>query len=37
MITKEELKEILRDFGVHKYSSDWEELVESLMSEFEKT
>ena len=37
MITSESLKEILRDFGVHKYSSDWKELVESLMSEFEKT
>ena len=37
MITKNDLKEILRDFGVHKYSSDWEELVDSLMSEFDKT
>ena len=37
MMTKEGIKEILRDFGVHKYSSDWEKLVESLMSEFEKT
>ena len=37
MVTKEKLKETLRDFGVHKYSSDWEKLVENLMSEFEKT
>ena len=37
MITSESLKGILRDFGVHKYSSDWEKLVENLMSEFEKT
>ena len=37
MITKNDLKEILRDFGVHKYSSEWEELGDSLMSEFEKT
>ena len=37
MLTKDGLKEILRDFGVHKSSSDWEELVDSLMSEFEKT
>ena len=37
MITSESLKGILRDFGVHKSSSDWEILVESLMSEFEKT
>ena len=36
-MTKEGLKEILRDFGVHKYCSDWEDLVKNLMSEFEKT
>ena len=41
MITKERLKEILREYGVHKYCSDnangtlmWEELIESLMSEY---
>lgn len=37
MLTKNGLKEILRDFSVHKYSTDWEKLVENLMSEFEKT
>ena len=37
MITSESLKEILRDFSVHKYSTDWEKLVENLMSEFEKS
>ena len=37
MLTKNGLKEILRDFGVHKYSTDWEKLVENLMSEFEKS
>ena len=36
MITKERLKEILREYGVHKYCSDWEELIESLMSEYEE-
>ena len=34
MITKERLKEILREYGVHKYCSDLEELIESLMSEY---
>ena len=34
MITKERLKEILREYGVHKYCSDWEKLIESLMSEY---
>ena len=41
MITKERLKEILREYGVHKYCFDnangtlmWEELIESLMSEY---
>ena len=37
MITSESLEEILRDFGVHKYSKGWEKLVENLMSEYEKT
>ena len=36
MITKERLKEILREYGVHKYCSDWEALIESLMSEYEE-
>ena len=36
MITKDGLKETLREYGVHKYCSDWEDLVENLMSEFEK-
>ena len=34
MITKERLKELLREYGIHKYCSDWEELIESLMSEY---
>ena len=34
MTTKERLKKILREYGVHKYCSDWEELIESLMSEY---
>ena len=37
MITKERLKETLREYGVHKYCSDWEDLVKNLMTEFEKT
>jgi len=34
MTTKERLKKILREYGVHKYCSDWETLIESLMSEY---
>ena len=37
MVTKERLKETLREYGIHKYCSDWDNLVENLMSEFEKT
>ena len=37
MITSESLKEILRDFGVHKYCSDWDSLVNTLLSEYEKS
>ena len=37
MVTKESLKDILREYGVHKYCSDWEDLVKNLMSEFENT
>jgi len=37
MVTKERLKETLREYGVHKYCSDWEDLVKNLMTEFEKT
>ena len=37
MVTKESLKETLREYGIHKYCSDWEDLVKNLMSEFEKT
>ena len=37
MVTKERLKETLRGYGIHKYCSDWEDLVKNLMSEFEKT
>ena len=33
-MTRENLKKILREYGVHKYCSDWETLIESLMSEF---
>ena len=33
-MTRENLKKILREYGVHKYCSDWETLVESLMSEY---
>ena len=36
MTTKERLKKILREYGVHKYCSDWETLIESLMSEYEE-
>ena len=35
-MTKENLKKILREYGVHKYCSDWEALIESLMSEYEE-
>ena len=42
-MTRENLKKILREYGVHKYCSDnangalmWEELIESLMSEYEE-
>ena len=34
---KERLKETLREYGIHKYCSDWEDLVKNLMTEFEKT
>ena len=34
MVTKERLKETLREYGIHKYCSDWEKLIESLMSEY---
>ncbi len=37
MVTKESLKDTLREYGVHKYCSDWEDLVKNLMTEFEKT
>jgi len=37
MLTKDGLKEILRDYGVHKYCTDWEDLVEKLMTEFDET
>ena len=37
MITKDDLKETLREYGIHKYCSDWEDLVKNLMSEFEKS
>ena len=37
MVTKERLKDTLREYGVHKYCSDWEDLVKNLMTEFEKT
>ena len=33
-MTRENLKKILREYGVHKYCSDWETLIESLMSEY---
>ena len=33
-MTRENLKKILREYGVHKYCSDWEALIESLMSEY---
>ena len=36
MVTKERLKETLREYGIHKYCSDWEALIESLMSEYEE-
>jgi len=35
-MTRENLKKILREYGVHKYCSDWEALIESLMSEYEE-
>ena len=35
-MTRENLKKILREYGVHKYCSDWEALLESLMSEYEE-
>ena len=35
-MTRENLKKILREYGVHKYCSDWETLIESLMSEYEE-
>ena len=37
MVTKERLKDTLREYGIHKYCSDWDNLVENLMLEFEKT
>ena len=33
-MTRENLKKILREYGVHKYCSDWEALIENLMSEY---
>ena len=33
-MTRENLKKILREYGVYKYCSDWEALIESLMSEY---
>ena len=36
MVTKEGLKETLREYGVHKYCSDWDSLVNTLLSEYEK-
>ena len=35
-MTRENLKKILREYGVHKYCSDWEALIESIMSEYEE-
>ena len=35
-MTRENLKKILREYGVHKYCSDWEALIESLMSEYKE-
>ena len=35
-MTGENLKKILREYGIHKYCSDWEALIESLMSEYEE-
>jgi len=35
-MTRENLKKILREYGVYKYCSDWEALIESLMSEYEE-
>ena len=42
-MTRENLKKILREYGIHKYCSDnangtlmWEELIESLMTEYEE-
>ena len=36
-MTRENLKKILREYGVHKYCSDWETLIESLMSEYDSS
>ena len=36
-MTRENLKKILREYGVHKYCSDWEALIESLMSEYDSS
>ena len=35
-MTRENLKKILREYGVHKYCSNWEALIESLMSEYKE-
>ena len=35
-MTRENLKKILREYGIHKYCSDWEALIESLMSEYKE-
>ena len=35
-MTRENLKKNLREYGVYKYCSDWEALIESLMSEYEE-
>ena len=43
-MTREDLKKILREYGVHKYCFDnasgtlmWESLIESLMSEYDSS
>jgi len=37
MVTKESLQETLRGYGIHKYCSDWDSLVNTLLSEYEKS
>ena len=43
-MTREDLKKILREYGVHKYCFEnasgtlmWESLIESLMSEYDSS